>query len=155
MSLSPSPSSSFSIFPYLPLSTGGGGVRPNSLRGGFCRVPSTYQSFTNWREEKKKRNVLINHPGSHGFHVPLSCGDRERRKKMKENKKNDRKTKTSLSQMSVFSLMSVPSDKQLEAEINRNKWPPLLLAAVCTWVQLLLPPHALMSSAWHETMSSD
>lgn len=71
---SPSFSSSFSVFPYLPLSTGGGGGRPNSSQGGLW---TTYQSFTLTGEKEKKRNVLINHPGSHGFHVPPSYGDRE------------------------------------------------------------------------------
>lgn len=62
----------------------------------------------------------------------------EGKKKMKENKKNYRKPKNNLSQASVFSLMPVPSDKQHEAEINRNKWLLLLLSAVRTRVQL--PP---------------
>ncbi len=136
--LSPSLSSSFSIFPYLPLSTGGGGGRPNSPWGGLWTLQSlsTYQSFTLTGERKKKRNDLINHPGSHSFHVPPSYGDREWRKKWEKKKKNERKTKNNLSRTSVSSLMSVPSDKQHEAEINRNKW--LLLSAVCTRVQLFL-----------------
>lgn len=140
VSLSPSLSSSFSIFPYLPLSTGGGGGRPNSPWGGLrtLRSLSTYQSFTLTGGGKKERNDLINHPGSHSFHVLPSYGDRERRTKLKEKKKkNERKTKNNPSRTSVSSLMSVPSDKQHEAEINRNKW-LLLLCVVCTQVQLFL-----------------
>lgn len=110
--------------------------------GGSAVSPHTSHLLKLEREKKKKKKVLINYPGSHGFHVPLSCGDRERRKKNeKENRKNDRKTKNNPSQTSVSSLMSVPSDKQHEAEINRNKW--LLRSAVCTRVQLLIRTHFL------------
>lgn len=126
---SPSFSSSFSVFPYLPLSTGGGGGRPNSSQGGLW---TTYQSFTLTGEKEKKRNVLINHPGSHGFHVPPSYGDREWREKKKEWTSNKSPSETFIS-----SLKWVPSDKHHEAEINRNKW-RLPLSAVCTRVQLLL-----------------
>lgn len=61
LSLSPpSPSfpSSFSVFPYLPLSTGGGGGRPNSSQGGLW---TTYQSFTltGEKERKKKKKKCL------------------------------------------------------------------------------------------------
>lgn len=46
--------SSFSIFPYLPISTGGGRGRPNSSQGGLW---TTYQSFTLTGEKEKKKGL--------------------------------------------------------------------------------------------------
>lgn len=89
MSLFRSPSSSFSIFPYLLLSTGGGGGRPNSLVRS-SPPPASPESLCipvihyNWRGG----GVLINHPGSPSFHVPPNRRDRKMRdgKKKKEGK---------------------------------------------------------------------
>lgn len=161
VSLSPSLSSSFSIFPYLLLSTGGGGGRPNSPRGGLWTLQSLYIPviYFNWRGGKKKRererNVLINHLGSHGFHVPPSYGDRGGREKMKEKWKKNPKQSVSAARL----LFDVRPIRQTAPSWNKQK--QVAAAALgglhsgSTPSKTRLPLQAVMSSAWPENMSSD